>query len=224
MEVSLKAHIRVWNSVSLHTQAVIGMNDFELAVCCLSFSKADGGSLLVAVDEAPDHIISVWDWQKGENGSKITETKVIQSLSAVLYKLTKQVYKIVFSGHDHSCRISSVGTQHYSDVRQVAYSVLDVGRGRHFVQTDGGVRVPRQTEIRHQRGVSTIGRDHHRRLERKLDGVGPRHQHRVENDQKRARRRHFFHLRLEGRQRHHGGRQRQPHRSVRLQFKPNWCN
>ncbi|XP_048516709.1 echinoderm microtubule-associated protein-like 2 isoform X2 [Dendroctonus ponderosae] len=70
-----RAHIRVWNSVSLHTQAVIGMNDFELAICCLSFSRADGGSLLVAVDDAPDHSISVWDWQKGENGYKITETK-----------------------------------------------------------------------------------------------------------------------------------------------------
>lgn len=52
------------------------MNDFDLAVCCLSFSKADGGSLLVAIDEAPDHNISVWDWQKGEHGYKITETKV----------------------------------------------------------------------------------------------------------------------------------------------------
>lgn len=71
-----QAHIRVWNSISLHTQAIIGMNDFEVAVCCLSFSKADGGSLLVAVDDAADHMISVWDWQKGENCSKITETKV----------------------------------------------------------------------------------------------------------------------------------------------------
>ncbi|XP_066252932.1 echinoderm microtubule-associated protein-like 2 isoform X1 [Euwallacea similis] len=70
-----RAHIRVWNSVSLHTQAVIGLNDFELAVCCLSFSKSDGGILLAAIDEASDHTISVWEWQKGENGFKITETK-----------------------------------------------------------------------------------------------------------------------------------------------------
>lgn len=70
-----RPHIRVWNSVSLHTQAIIGMNDFDLSVCCLSFSKADGGSLLLAIDEATDHNISIWDWQKGENGYKITETK-----------------------------------------------------------------------------------------------------------------------------------------------------
>lgn len=62
--------------MSLHTQAIVGMNEFDLSVCCLSFSKADGGSLLLAVDEASDHNISIWDWQKGENGTKITETKV----------------------------------------------------------------------------------------------------------------------------------------------------
>jgi len=32
--------------------------------------------LLCAVDEAPDHNISIWDWQRGERGQKITETKV----------------------------------------------------------------------------------------------------------------------------------------------------
>lgn len=53
------------------------LGDFEKSVCCLSFSKADGGILLTAIDESPDHNISVWDWQKGEHGTKITETKVI---------------------------------------------------------------------------------------------------------------------------------------------------
>lgn len=71
-----RPHIRIWDSVSLHTQAIIGMNDFNGSVCCLSFSKADGGALLLAIDESPDHNISVWDWQKGDHGYKITETKV----------------------------------------------------------------------------------------------------------------------------------------------------
>ncbi|XP_073982208.1 echinoderm microtubule-associated protein-like 2 isoform X3 [Rhodnius prolixus] len=70
-----RPHVRVWNSVSLATLAVIGLGDFQGSVCCLSFSKADGGTLLCAVDEANDHNISVWDWQKGEKGQKITETK-----------------------------------------------------------------------------------------------------------------------------------------------------
>lgn len=62
--------------MSLTTLAVIGMNDFYKAVSCVSFSKADGGCLLVAIDESTDHNISLWDWQKGEHGAKITETKV----------------------------------------------------------------------------------------------------------------------------------------------------
>ena len=36
----------------------------------------DGGNFLVAVDEGQEHTMSVWDWQRGERGSKITETKV----------------------------------------------------------------------------------------------------------------------------------------------------
>uniref|UniRef100_A0A1B6EW60 Uncharacterized protein n=1 Tax=Cuerna arida TaxID=1464854 RepID=A0A1B6EW60_9HEMI len=70
-----RPHIRVWNSVSLSTVCVLGIGEFERSIACLSFSKADGGALLCAVDEAHDHTISVWDWQKGDKGYKVTETK-----------------------------------------------------------------------------------------------------------------------------------------------------
>jgi len=70
-----RPHIRIWNSVSLQTLHVIGVGDFERSVCCISFSKADGGNLLVAVDEGSEHTMSVWDWARSERGSKITETK-----------------------------------------------------------------------------------------------------------------------------------------------------
>lgn len=76
--------------------SVIGVNDFDISVCCISFSKSDGGSLLVAVDDAPDHTISVWDWQKGEHGSKIAETKVSWT-SQFLEKFTFQLS--VFGGY-----------------------------------------------------------------------------------------------------------------------------
>lgn len=77
------------------------MNDFDLSVCCLSFSKADGGALLVAIDEAPDHNISVWDWQKGEHGYKITETKasVDTIVAAEFHPLDRNV--IVTCGKSH---------------------------------------------------------------------------------------------------------------------------
>ncbi|CAI9730039.1 echinoderm microtubule-associated protein-like 2 isoform X10 [Octopus vulgaris] len=67
-------HIRIWESVRLTTLMVIGIGDFERAVCCLSFSKLDGGQHLVAVDEANEHVISVWDISK-EKAHKVTETK-----------------------------------------------------------------------------------------------------------------------------------------------------
>lgn len=71
-----RAHIRVWDSVSLNTLKVIGGGgDFGNAVCCLSFSHTDGGRHLAAVDDSNDHVLSVWEWEKGENGHKITETK-----------------------------------------------------------------------------------------------------------------------------------------------------
>ncbi|KYN11305.1 Echinoderm microtubule-associated protein-like 1, partial [Trachymyrmex cornetzi] len=69
-------HIRIWNSVSLTTLSVIGNGEFDGSICCLSFSKADGGNYLCAIDETSDHNISIWDWQKSDRGTKVTETKV----------------------------------------------------------------------------------------------------------------------------------------------------
>lgn len=75
-----RPHIRIWDSVSLNTLHIIGISDIERSVACLAFSKADGGSLLVAVDEAPDHNMSVWDWSRGERGYKLLETKVCSKI------------------------------------------------------------------------------------------------------------------------------------------------
>ncbi|XP_023817130.1 echinoderm microtubule-associated protein-like 2 isoform X3 [Oryzias latipes] len=60
----LAPHVRIWDSVSLNTVHVIGMGGFDRAVTCVSFSKSNGGAFLCAVDDANDHILSVWDWQK----------------------------------------------------------------------------------------------------------------------------------------------------------------
>uniref|UniRef100_A0A8C9W6Z3 EMAP like 2 n=1 Tax=Scleropages formosus TaxID=113540 RepID=A0A8C9W6Z3_SCLFO len=60
----LPPHVRVWDSVSLNTIHVIGMGVFDRAVTCVAFCKSNGGAHLCAVDDANDHILSVWDWQK----------------------------------------------------------------------------------------------------------------------------------------------------------------
>uniref|UniRef100_A0A182RKT3 WD_REPEATS_REGION domain-containing protein n=1 Tax=Anopheles funestus TaxID=62324 RepID=A0A182RKT3_ANOFN len=68
-------HILIWNSVSLATLNMIGCGEFTGAINCLSFSRADSGNILAAIDDSPDKIISIWDWQKKDGGRKITETK-----------------------------------------------------------------------------------------------------------------------------------------------------
>ncbi|KAG7166211.1 Echinoderm microtubule-associated protein-like 2-like [Homarus americanus] len=99
----LAPHIRVWDSVSLNTLHIIGISDIERSVACLAFSKADGGSLLVAVDEAPDHNMSVWDWSRGERGYKMLETKCSAD----------QVLAVDFSPVDRST-IITCGKNHIS--------------------------------------------------------------------------------------------------------------
>jgi microtubule-associated protein-like 1/2 len=61
-----KPHIRIWNSVNLNTLQIIGFNSldyFQNAICCLSFSKADGGENLCVVDDGAEKNLSVWNWQ-----------------------------------------------------------------------------------------------------------------------------------------------------------------
>ncbi|RUS86563.1 hypothetical protein EGW08_005702 [Elysia chlorotica] len=67
-------HVRIWESVSLNTLHVIGLGVFNRAVCCLSFSKLDGGQHLVVVDESNEHILSVWDVGR-DKPVKLADTK-----------------------------------------------------------------------------------------------------------------------------------------------------
>ena len=75
-----KPHVRVWNSVNLNTIQIIGLNSndsFQNAICCLSFSKADGGENLCIVDDGTDKILSVWNWQ---NNTKVASAKCYSDL------------------------------------------------------------------------------------------------------------------------------------------------
>ncbi|XP_061168801.1 echinoderm microtubule-associated protein-like 1 [Saccostrea echinata] len=67
-------HVRIWDTSTLETLHVLGIGDFDKAVCCLSFSKLDGGNRLVVVDENNYHIMSVWDLSQ-DSPEKICDTK-----------------------------------------------------------------------------------------------------------------------------------------------------
>ncbi|XP_076099427.1 echinoderm microtubule-associated protein-like 2 isoform X4 [Mytilus galloprovincialis] len=71
-ESDKKPHVRIWHSTSLNTLHVIGIGDFDRSVCCLSFSKQDGGAKLCVVDESNEHEVFVYDVEKGR---KLANTK-----------------------------------------------------------------------------------------------------------------------------------------------------
>ena len=68
-----KAHIRIWDSLTLNTLKIIGLNnEFNNSICCLSFSKADGGQNLAVVDDGNEKWLSVWNWN---NQQKVSSAK-----------------------------------------------------------------------------------------------------------------------------------------------------
>lgn len=58
------AHVRIWSASTLQTGQVLGNGIIQRAVCCLAFSPADP-SLLVTVDDGPQHMIVLWSWEPG---------------------------------------------------------------------------------------------------------------------------------------------------------------
>lgn len=70
-----KPHVRVWECINLTTLHVIGEGEFQRGVSCVSFSKVDGGKMLLAVDESNEHVLSVWDISKDNKHPKIAESK-----------------------------------------------------------------------------------------------------------------------------------------------------
>lgn len=97
--------------MSLATVAVIGNGDFAGPINGLSFSRADGGVLLAAIEDSPDKIISVWE-VRGDRGQRITETRV-RFCSVDLFLIFLKLFSFffwsnsVFGRHSCLCGISS---------------------------------------------------------------------------------------------------------------------
>lgn len=110
-------HIRIWNSVSLTTTMVIGVGHFSGPINCLSFSRTDNGSHLVAIEDYTEKIMTVWDWQGGEAGTKITETKCsVDPIVAVEFNpldksqiITAGKTHIAFWAFDHTGAYKKMG-------------------------------------------------------------------------------------------------------------------
>ncbi len=70
--------------------------------CVYHFVCQDGGQYLVAVDEANEHILSLWDWERGqkitETKVKITETKVILLRPINMIKINETNVRLIRQG------------------------------------------------------------------------------------------------------------------------------
>ncbi len=57
-----KPHVRIWDSVNLTTVGTIGLglsgkeNFFQNSICCLAFSKFDGGQQLCIIDDGAEKV------------------------------------------------------------------------------------------------------------------------------------------------------------------------
>ncbi|EDV20145.1 uncharacterized protein TRIADDRAFT_63428 [Trichoplax adhaerens] len=95
-----KPHVRIWDSSTLKTIAVIGVGEFDRAVACVAFSKSNNGDRLAVVDESNDHVLSVWEWRKKK---KLLDTKSHgESVFAASF-LPNDHDGIVTCGKSHIC-------------------------------------------------------------------------------------------------------------------------
>jgi len=111
-----KPHIRVWNSSTLETMNIIGVDHFEVAVFALAFSnKKSQGAYLASVEDNEYHTVTVWDWSR---------KKKIASARGNM----DQVLAVSFSPFD-SHQLVTCGKQHVT-FWELEDSKLKQSRGR----------------------------------------------------------------------------------------------
>ncbi|KAL3986232.1 HELP motif family protein [Acanthocheilonema viteae] len=98
-----KAHIHIWDSVTLQTLRTIGTGDasanFDRGIQCCAFSHATtDGMQLAVIDDSYEHILSIWEWQKGK---KIAEIKSAndQVFACEFHPYSKNVLMSYGKGH-----------------------------------------------------------------------------------------------------------------------------
>lgn len=112
-----KPHIRVWDSSSLDTICVIGVDYFEDAVFALAFSnKRSQGEYLASVEDNEYHTVTVWDWTRKK---KITSARGNMN----------QILAMSFSPFD-SRQFVTCGKQHQVTFWELEDNKLKQSRGR----------------------------------------------------------------------------------------------
>eukprot|EP00054_Salpingoeca_dolichothecata_P027405 m.201004 g.201004 ORF g.201004 m.201004 type:complete len:1228 (-) comp25954_c0_seq3:39-3722(-) len=108
-----KAHVRVWDSKTLETKAVFGQDEFFKSTSCLAFSTTKP-DILAAVDTSNDHVLSIWNWQKGV---KLMETKAHKEM----------IFACGFNPQDN--RLLTLGAKGYATFWEEKDGALDEDKG-----------------------------------------------------------------------------------------------
>uniref|UniRef100_A0A8C9VKQ9 EMAP like 3 n=1 Tax=Scleropages formosus TaxID=113540 RepID=A0A8C9VKQ9_SCLFO len=70
----LQPFVHIWDSATLVTLQQIGLGSFERGVGSVAFSYADSGAFLCVIDDSNEHMLSVWDCNKGTKQAEIKST------------------------------------------------------------------------------------------------------------------------------------------------------
>ncbi|XP_072315121.1 echinoderm microtubule-associated protein-like 2 [Eucyclogobius newberryi] len=66
--------VHIWDSSTLVTLQQIGVGTFERGVGSVAFSFADSGAFLCVIDDSNEHMLSVWDPNKGTKHAEVKST------------------------------------------------------------------------------------------------------------------------------------------------------
>ncbi|CAL9694578.1 unnamed protein product [Knipowitschia caucasica] len=66
--------VHIWDSTTLATLQQIGLGTFERGVGSVAFSSADSGASLCVIDDSNEHMLSVWDANKGTKQAEVKST------------------------------------------------------------------------------------------------------------------------------------------------------
>ncbi|XP_028988915.1 echinoderm microtubule-associated protein-like 3 isoform X1 [Betta splendens] len=70
----LQSCVHIWDSTTLVTLQQIGLGTFQRGVGSVAFSFADSGAFLCVIDDSNEHMLSVWDCNKGTKHAEVKST------------------------------------------------------------------------------------------------------------------------------------------------------
>uniref|UniRef100_A0A8C9ZF39 EMAP like 3 n=1 Tax=Sander lucioperca TaxID=283035 RepID=A0A8C9ZF39_SANLU len=94
----LQPCVHIWDSITLVTLQQIGLGTFQRGVGLVAFSFADSGAFLCVIDESNEHMLSVWDCNKGTKHAEVKNTN--EAVFAVEFNPSESA-NIITCGKSH---------------------------------------------------------------------------------------------------------------------------